>query len=129
MPNERLTDTQRAQIALDRFEPLMVGKPEREIQELAEKWGRSRNAIAGAIRQAFERKLVEIRPTEDVARILAHLTRDNILEESLKEKFPPLIEAIVVKTTETSSDYIHRDIGYGLARQLRALIPDRKSVV
>jgi len=128
MRGKPLTDEEIAQIALDRFRPLKDGMRETSIEALKEKWGRPKNTITSALRRAFKGRLVEMTRTEKTTRTPTNLDRAPDLEIELKRRYPSLFGAIVVRTKETSSDRIHRDLGYAMACELGNIIPHNATI-
>ena len=100
----------------------MSGKHETQISVLANRFGLGRNKVQPAIQEAFAKGLVEFREIENDSRILVKSDyRVQAVEDALIRAFDvPL--AIVVKTCATSSDLIHRDLGYAMARNFPPLV-------
>lgn len=128
MAGSHLTEEQVVEITLERFGPLEQGKREVPIGDLMVKWKLSKNAVTGAIRRAFSRRLVEVRRVAQETRQLSDPQRVERLETALKLQFPSLFEAIVVRTPETASDLVHRDLGYAMAFNLGTVIPHNATI-
>jgi DNA-binding transcriptional regulator LsrR (DeoR family) len=109
-------------IAEARFAPLRAGRNETPIAELAERFGVSRNSIQPAIREAFRRGLLEVRVSQNDRRMLVEPEyRIQRLEDKLVEAYG-IPSAVVVRTRETDSDLVHRDLGYAMARTFPTLV-------
>src|SRR5688572_2124272 len=112
-PRRSITDEERIEIALERFDPLSRNEPMKEISAIAKDHDRHPSVIIDAIKDAFGRKLVTIvrlrRPGP---------TRAVELEEKLESRFPKLHVARVIKTQAYSvtstgrlADKIHQELG------------------
>jgi DNA-binding transcriptional regulator LsrR (DeoR family) len=119
-----LTDAERIDIALLRFEPLRRGHKETPINELMAKFARPKNTITRAIRESFRRRLVEVRRKDVHEAKFRHPERLRHLEVDLVAAFPRLSTVVVVNCPEKESDLVHKELGYGMASELRALVRD-----
>jgi DNA-binding transcriptional regulator LsrR (DeoR family) len=109
-----ITDEERIEIALERFEPLTKNLPLKEISVIATEHDRHPSVITDAIKDAFARKLVSIVRLKHPgpARVVE-------LEEKLERRFPNLRVARVIKaqvysatsTTGHLADKIHQELG------------------
>jgi len=124
MRGKQITDEEAIAITLRRYGSLTRGQGELAIKVLVDEFHRPKNAITLAIRVAFQKRLVEIRRVEREDLTLKSPTRNTALENELRARFPSLAGAIVVESSESNSDRIHRDIGYALARELGIHIDD-----
>ncbi|MEK7996461.1 MAG: hypothetical protein AAB403_21885 [Planctomycetota bacterium] len=117
----RLTEDQRASIAMDRFAPLRQGKGPESIKELAGRYRRDAAVISRAVTSAFRDGLVDIVRTGR-----PHVQRLQSLEKRILDRYPKLWDAIVVEvhSTEGNSsgqnlgridDETHRKLGYAMA--------------
>lgn len=124
MANKQVSDETAIKIALARFGPLAGGNGETQVKDIAHEFNLSKNTITAAIRSAFQKKLVEVRRVERDDLSIKTGSRNLELEAALRDRFPSLASAIVVESTEVSSDRVHRDIGYAMARELGNHIDD-----
>jgi hypothetical protein len=100
-----VTDQERAEVALRHYHDNV------SVKDLSRIYARSASAVARLIREAFARKLVEVRAVAKV-----EIEFDPVLEARLRDLYPRLHGVIVVRPPKTAdSDEVHELIGRGMA--------------
>lgn len=120
----RLSEDERASIALDRFAPLKHGKGPESIKVLAKRYDRDQAVISRAIISTFRDGCVDIVRTgrPRVERLLS-------VEEKLLKRYPKLWEAIVVEVPAPDKDNsgqnpgriddeTHRKLGFAMSSSM-----------
>jgi DNA-binding transcriptional regulator LsrR (DeoR family) len=122
-PPEKFSSSQKAEIALARFEPLKRGGAPRPYSELIAEFGQSGNdadeevsvkTIQKAIRDAFHEGLVTLEKAEAVI----DYDRDPALERALCDRFSLKTAIVVVPKSRLESTTLHVHLGHAMATEI-----------